>query len=52
MTKDATDFVRQGAMLALSMVMIQETEARSPKVLSSSLILSSLELSDTNVYEP
>mmetsp|Transcript_62041 Transcript_62041/g.147835 ORF Transcript_62041/g.147835 Transcript_62041/m.147835 type:complete len:1013 (-) Transcript_62041:62-3100(-) len=32
MTKDATDFVRQGAMLALSMVMIQETEARSPKV--------------------
>ncbi|KAJ1475052.1 armadillo-type protein, partial [Baffinella frigidus] len=31
MTKDATDFVRQGAMLALSMVMIQETEARSPK---------------------
>ena len=32
MTKDATDFVRQGAMIALSMVMIQETEVRNPKV--------------------
>jgi len=32
MTKDATDFVRQGAMLALSMVLIQETEVRNPKV--------------------
>jgi 26S proteasome regulatory subunit N2 len=32
MTKDATDFVRQGAMLALSMVLIQDTEARNPKV--------------------
>jgi len=32
MTKDATDFVRQGAMLALSMVLIQETEVRTPKV--------------------
>ncbi|EKX51464.1 26S proteasome regulatory complex, subunit RPN2 [Guillardia theta CCMP2712] len=32
MTKDSTDFVRQGAMLALAMVLIQETEVRQPKV--------------------
>uniref|UniRef100_A0A7S1DMZ6 26S proteasome regulatory subunit RPN2 C-terminal domain-containing protein n=2 Tax=Hemiselmis andersenii TaxID=464988 RepID=A0A7S1DMZ6_HEMAN len=32
MTKDAVDFVRQGAMLALSMVLIQDTEVRNPKV--------------------
>jgi 26S proteasome regulatory subunit N2 len=32
MTKDATDFVRQGAMLALSLVLVQETDARQPKV--------------------
>ena len=32
MTKDATDFVRQGAMLALSLVLVQETEVRQPKV--------------------
>jgi 26S proteasome regulatory subunit N2 len=32
MTKDATDFVRQGAMLALSLILVQETEVRQPKV--------------------
>ena len=32
MTKDATDFVRQGAMLALSLVLVQETEVRQPKL--------------------
>ena len=32
MTKDATDYVRQGAMLALSMVLIQENDVRTPKV--------------------
>ncbi len=32
MTKDATDYVRQGAMLALAMVLVQENEVRTPKV--------------------
>ncbi|CAM9245735.1 unnamed protein product [Chrysoparadoxa australica] len=30
--EDAVDFVRQGAMLATAMVMMQQSEARSPKV--------------------
>ncbi|EHY52113.1 proteasome regulatory particle base subunit [Exophiala dermatitidis] len=32
MLKDPTDFVRQGALIALSMVLIQQTEAMNPKV--------------------
>lgn len=32
LTNDSTDFVRQGALLALSMVFIQITEAQEPKV--------------------
>jgi 26S proteasome regulatory subunit N2 len=32
MTKDPVDFVRQGAYMALAMVLIQQTEAQSPKV--------------------
>ncbi|KAL1925244.1 uncharacterized protein VTP21DRAFT_127 [Calcarisporiella thermophila] len=34
MTKDTTDFVRQGALIALAMVLIQQTEATNPKVAS------------------
>ncbi|CAK9783205.1 26S proteasome regulatory complex, non-ATPase subcomplex, Rpn2/Psmd1 subunit [Cutaneotrichosporon oleaginosum] len=32
MTKDPVDFVRQGAYMALAMVLIQQTEAQAPKV--------------------
>ena len=32
MLKDPTDFVRQGALIALSMVMVQQNEAMNPKV--------------------
>lgn len=32
MTKDPVDFVRQGAYMALAMILIQQTEAQSPKV--------------------
>ncbi|SPQ24575.1 96e17b70-f200-44bf-84dd-fbd187132eea [Thermothielavioides terrestris] len=32
MMKDPTDFVRQGALIALAMIMIQQTEAMNPKV--------------------
>ncbi|KAG8899523.1 proteasome regulatory particle base subunit [Tulasnella sp. 403] len=32
MTKDPVDFVRQGALIALAMILIQQTEASSPSV--------------------
>ncbi|KAK4246568.1 armadillo-type protein [Corynascus novoguineensis] len=32
MMKDPTDFVRQGALIALSMIMVQQNEAMNPKV--------------------
>jgi 26S proteasome regulatory subunit N2 len=32
MTKDSTDFVRQGALIALAMIMVQQNEAMNPKV--------------------
>ncbi|KPI39671.1 26S proteasome regulatory subunit rpn2 [Cyphellophora attinorum] len=32
MLKDPTDFVRQGALIALSMIMVQQNEAMNPKV--------------------
>lgn len=32
MIKDPTDFVRQGALLALSMIMVQQNEVMNPKV--------------------
>jgi 26S proteasome regulatory subunit N2 len=32
MVKDPTDFVRQGALIALAMVMVQQNEAMNPKV--------------------
>lgn len=32
MTKDSTDFVRQGALISLSMIMVQQNEAMNPKV--------------------
>lgn len=32
MTKDSVDFVRQGALIALSMILLQQTEAGSPSV--------------------
>lgn len=32
MTKDSVDFVRQGALIALAMVMVQQNEAMNPKV--------------------
>ena len=32
MIKDPTDFVRQGALMALSMIMVQQNEAMNPKV--------------------
>lgn len=34
MMKDPTDFVRQGALIALSMIMIQQNEVMNPKVAS------------------
>ncbi|GAW24920.1 hypothetical protein ANO14919_145160 [Xylariales sp. No.14919] len=34
MMKDPTDFVRQGALIALAMIMIQQNEAMNPKVAS------------------
>lgn len=34
MMKDPTDFVRQGALIALSMIMVQQTEVMNPKVAS------------------
>ncbi|EPE08515.1 26s proteasome regulatory subunit rpn2 [Ophiostoma piceae UAMH 11346] len=34
MMKDPTDFVRQGALIALSMIMVQQNEAMNPKVAS------------------
>ncbi|KAF2837138.1 26S proteasome-like protein regulatory subunit rpn2 [Patellaria atrata CBS 101060] len=32
MMKDSTDFVRQGALISLSMIMVQQNETMSPKV--------------------
>ncbi|KAF2867995.1 armadillo-type protein [Massariosphaeria phaeospora] len=32
MTKDSTDFVRQGALISLAMIMVQQNEAMNPKV--------------------
>ncbi|EKD13299.1 uncharacterized protein L3040_005084 [Drepanopeziza brunnea f. sp. 'multigermtubi'] len=32
MTKDPTDFVRQGALISLAMIMVQQNEAMNPKV--------------------
>jgi len=34
MMKDSTDFVRQGAFIALAMIMVQQTEAMNPKVVT------------------
>ncbi|TPX15273.1 uncharacterized protein E0L32_004550 [Thyridium curvatum] len=34
MMKDPTDFVRQGALIALAMIMVQQNEAMNPKVAS------------------
>ena len=34
MMKDPTDFVRQGALIALSMIMVQQNEVMNPKVTS------------------
>ncbi|KKK13308.1 putative 26S proteasome regulatory subunit Rpn2, partial [Aspergillus rambellii] len=34
MLKDSTDFVRQGALIALSMVLVQQNEAMNPRVSS------------------
>jgi 26S proteasome regulatory subunit N2 len=34
MMKDSTDFVRQGALIALAMIMVQQNEAMSPKVIA------------------
>ncbi|KAF2110127.1 armadillo-type protein [Lophiotrema nucula] len=34
MMKDSTDFVRQGALISLSMIMVQQNEAMNPKVAS------------------
>ncbi|KZM19785.1 enzyme regulator [Ascochyta rabiei] len=34
MMKDSTDFVRQGALIALAMIMVQQNEATNPKVAS------------------
>jgi 26S proteasome regulatory subunit N2 len=34
MMKDSTDFVRQGALIALSMIMVQQNEAMNPKVIA------------------
>lgn len=34
MMKDSTDFVRQGTLIALSMIMVQQSEAMNPKVVT------------------
>lgn len=34
MMKDSTDFVRQGALISLAMIMVQQNEAMNPKVVS------------------
>jgi len=34
MMKDSTDFVRQGAFIALAMILVQQTEAMNPKVVT------------------
>ncbi|WP_254558588.1 hypothetical protein, partial [Salmonella enterica] len=34
MMKDPTDFVRQGALISLAMIMIQQNEVMNPKVAS------------------
>ncbi|KAI9726290.1 MAG: proteasome regulatory particle base subunit [Chrysothrix sp. TS-e1954] len=34
MMKDSTDFVRQGTLIALSMIMVQQNEAMNPKVVT------------------
>jgi 26S proteasome regulatory subunit N2 len=34
MMKDSTDFVRQGALIALAMIMVQQNEAMNPKVIA------------------
>jgi len=34
MMKDPTDFVRQGALIALSMILVQQSEAMNPKVVT------------------
>ncbi|KAI1652550.1 26S proteasome regulatory complex, non-ATPase subcomplex, Rpn2/Psmd1 subunit [Daldinia decipiens] len=39
MMKDPTDFVRQGALIALAMIMIQQNEVMNPKVASIRKIL-------------
>jgi 26S proteasome regulatory subunit N2 len=31
MTKDSTDFVRQGALVSLAMILVQHSEAQTPK---------------------
>ena len=38
MTKDPVDFVRQGALIALAMVLIQQTEATSTRAMYSKII--------------
>lgn len=35
MTRDSTDFVRQGAFIALGMVLVQQSEASSPSMAST-----------------
>ena len=40
MTKDPVDFVRQGAFISLAMILIQQSEAQSPKVASIREMLS------------
>jgi 26S proteasome regulatory subunit N2 len=32
MTKDSVDFVRQGAFIALGMILVEQTEALSPSL--------------------
>jgi 26S proteasome regulatory subunit N2 len=32
MTKDSVDFVRQGALISLAMVLLQQNDAMNPKV--------------------
>jgi 26S proteasome regulatory subunit N2 len=35
MTKDSVDYVRQGALIALGMILVQHNETSCPEVLSS-----------------